>query len=213
MGIRSWMPLGSLVAIFLLCPNTSWALSVGEAKGFLAKRQVDVTPEALFEQVMAKGDTSEVVELLLDAGVNPNARDEKGETVLERAVWRGKKDIARLLLDRGAEVNGRNSDGETSLFAARNRGDRDMAAFLLDRKADVNARNKNGQTVLHLSAGSCSYQTFQLLVEVFLERGADPNVRDVDGDSPLYAAASTGEHDLATLLVKRGGDPSAPNSK
>src|SRR2546429_9582288 len=76
----------------------------------------------------ARGDINQV-KALLAKGVDPNARDKSGETVLMRAVdlgsrldERGKDSdrvaVVRLLLDKGAVPNLRNSHGATALFEA-----------------------------------------------------------------------------------------------
>lgn len=73
----------------------SWLLPCDEARGF-----------------------EDIVKLLLDAGVDPNARDGNGETPLHEAARVGSNANARLLLDAGADPNIANDNHETVLDVA-----------------------------------------------------------------------------------------------
>ena len=77
----------------------------------------------------ARGDIDQV-KALLAKGLDTNARDKSGETVLMRAVAVASrldervKDsdrvaVVRLLLDKGANVNARDKSGKTALQYAR----------------------------------------------------------------------------------------------
>src|SRR6476620_403054 len=61
---------------------------------------------------------SECFQILLDAGGDPTARDENGNTMLMSAAGSGKEDILRTLLERGVDVNAANRHGYTPLMNA-----------------------------------------------------------------------------------------------
>jgi serine/threonine protein kinase len=109
------------------------------------------TPMAAFTAIWQKHDVNEV-RSLLDRGVNPNAKDANGSTLIHYAVTNNQVDIARLLIDRGADIHAHYSkDGHTVLHLAVLHQDGEMTKLLLDHKADPNTRDNFQYTPLHIS--------------------------------------------------------------
>jgi ankyrin repeat protein len=112
--------------------------------------------------------TSAVLKAMLDAGGNPNGRDEFGRPIILKTWYLGyhKQDEGarlRLLLDRGADVNSAMPDddskeaGYTLLLYRLNSGDFDNnaytdAMFLLDRGADPTRAGRDGMTFAKMLA-------------------------------------------------------------
>ena len=86
----------------------------------------------------------EDVRALLDAGVDPNARNESGWTALMQAAMNGHTDVAKLLLARGAKVNAKGDAGWEALMLAAQFGHIDIVAILIQRNANVDATSRNG---------------------------------------------------------------------
>ena len=118
----------------------------------------------------------------LQAGVDPNARDENGWTpLLGAATFTANPAVIVALLDAGADPNARTEDGTTPLLgAATFAANAAVISALLDAGADPNARTEDGETPLHLAAGIGDAE----VMEVLLQAGADPNARDNDGRLP-----------------------------
>src|SRR5438094_871642 len=76
------------------------------------------------------------VRRLLTEGVDPNAADGEGRTVLMLAAASGQNEIARVLLEQGAEVDRRRPEGATALHAAASQGHTEMVRLLLEAGAD-----------------------------------------------------------------------------
>jgi hypothetical protein len=95
-----------------------------------------------------------VAEFLLEHGGSVDARDERQQTALFKAIDRqhGKVvlDAVRFLLDHGANVNSQRDDLWTPLHLAVNIGELSVARMLLEHQADINSRNDAGQAPLHL---------------------------------------------------------------
>ena len=92
------------------------------------------------------------VKSLLDRGVNPNAKDASGSTLIHYAVTNNHVEIARLLIDRGADIHAHyGQDGHTVLHLAVLHQDGEMTKLLLSRKADPNTRDSFKLTPLHVA--------------------------------------------------------------
>jgi len=112
-----------------------------------------------------------IVELLLERGGDPNAKDYRGATPLHRALIQTHVDQSwlktyptnfaaiELLLKRGADVNARDNDRYTPLHyavvAAGGKGaaptDPDLIKLLLAHGADRTAKTSHGKTPLDMA--------------------------------------------------------------
>ena len=117
-----------------------------EATKKLAEMQVPVSPEALIAKTK---DTKnqDVAKMLVQAGADPNARQENGMTALMSAAFNGQHDVARALLEKGARVND-DAKGFTALSLAVERNDKAMAELLLKHGAQARTRPNGGLSAL-----------------------------------------------------------------
>ena len=78
-----------------------------------------------------------MVTLLLDNGVNVNAKDEtfNGGTALIFAAANGHVEIAKLLLNKGADITAKDNSGRTVLRAAVGGGNPELVKLLLAKGA------------------------------------------------------------------------------
>lgn len=100
--------------------------------------------------------TVEDVAKILDSGVDIEARDESGWTLLHfAAVFSETPDIAGLLLDKGADIEARDKIGKTPLHVAvqyvtRFSKTAEVVLFLLDRGANAKTQDNWGETSFNL---------------------------------------------------------------
>ena len=155
--------------------------------------------------------------LLLERGVDVNARRKDGWTSLHCVALKGRLEVVRVLLDHGANAKLETKEGETALHIV-SRGKYDSEGYrvgitrlLLERGGDVNARSKNAFTPLHSAVLNGRFEVARFL----LDHGANTKLETEEGATALHIM-SPGEYNseehrvgIARLLLERGGDVNA----
>jgi ankyrin repeat protein len=193
---------------------------------FLLEHRADVNQSDWFGStplnVAAGRNDAQTVQILLDAGAQPEARNADGRTPLLAAVKDDAVASAETLLEFGANANGADGTGNTPLLIAVGKGYPEglaLTRLLISRGADLNARNKGGTTALIAAAafvyrepwGVASEGIFQEL----LSRGVDANASNDHGTTPLIASAGAAGHDspvFLELLLKAHADINATDA-
>ena len=87
-------------------------------------------------------------QVLLEAGANPNARDQWGQTPLHRAAAHLTASLLLIepLLAAGADLDARDKKGRTPLHLAAANEYTSAVDALIDAGADLDARDKYGET-------------------------------------------------------------------
>lgn len=155
----------------------------------------------------------QIVELLLDAGANPNAQLKlappfrnigndrgldgmltTGATPLLRAAKALDAAAIRVLLAKGADLKLANTRGMTPLMAAAGLGSVDADTRGIYTTEDVQKRSIESLTLL-------------------LEAGGDINAKDSRGLTPLHEAARWGWNDVVKFLVVKGANLDAKDNR
>lgn len=160
----------------------------------------------------AAGQARDVMALnaFLDAGINPNAQDADGRTVLIAAAAHGDLDVVHTLLLRGADLNVKDKRGYTALSHATEAMYEDVVDALLSYPdLDPNARGLNARPALLAYVWRDNPER----VEKLLAHGADVNAPDADGDTALHGAAQTGNTEIMKRLLDKSADPNAKNKQ
>jgi len=89
-----------------------------------------------------------IVELLLNAGANIDAKTPAGENALHWAACRDHADVAGLLLDRGLKIDEPGNKGMTPLIIAAFLNSTDVLSLLIKRGADLSIKDDDGFTAL-----------------------------------------------------------------
>lgn len=171
---------------------------------------------------------TQIVQLLLDAGVAVDSADDVGMTPLHAAASCGRHEAVRLLLAAKAAVECRDSEGRTALMCAvqgrelrhsrwastpakysSTPGHKAVVQELLAAGADVDAADNSSNTPLH-AAVRCGHVS---VIRPLLAAGPNVAATNSLGVPPLHAAASRGSVEIVELLLAAGASPSAPDSK
>ena len=89
----------------------------------------------------------DIVQVLIDAGADINAKDEKGRSPLHSACNYGELAIVKMLVEAGAEVCVRDNEGDTCLTLAARAGCTGTVRYLVGLpEVDVNHKGSNDRT-------------------------------------------------------------------
>jgi ankyrin repeat protein len=145
-----------------------------------------------------------------DAGINPNAQDAEGRTVLIAAAAHGDLDVVHTLLLHNVDLNVKDKRGYTALSHATEAMYEDVVNALLSHPdLDANARGLNSRPVLLAYVWRDNPER----VDKLLAHGADVNAQDADGDTALHGAAQTGNTAIMKRLFDYGADPNVQNKQ
>jgi ankyrin repeat protein len=147
------------------------------------------------------------VQRLLQRGMDPNTRDEKGQPALTLALRGEAFPVAEALLaSPQVDVNAANAAGETPLMMAALKGQAAWVKRLVERGARV--QQPGWSPVLYAASGP-DPQVLSLL----LDKGATVDARSPNGTTPLMMAARYGTEQSVDLLLARGADPALRNDR
>ena len=150
----------------------------------------------------------DIVQYLLQAGVNIDAEDELGRTAVHWACVTDNEDLLKILLTTRfggaspqARVNATDTRMKSPLQLAASHNRERLAHMLIEHGADVHSKSDGDWTALHNACQSGSEALVRMLVVV----GADVNGQLLNGRTPLHVAAEFGNTDAAECLLETSG--------
>lgn len=152
-----------------------------------------------------KGDSHDIIKLLLDSGLDCNARTSIDHvTPLHYALTESDSlDDVRLLLDRGADIRAVDYQKSNALhFAARNERV-DIVEFILTQGFDINGVDSRGFTALHNAASVGNSKVCEFL----LRNGARIDKKG-SGYTPMALTLGHGSYEeTVKVLLRYGAKP------
>ncbi|CDK31056.1 ankyrin repeat domain-containing protein [Candidatus Babela massiliensis] len=198
--------------------------------------QTEEALEAMLFKIVKLNNFINLIPVLVNRGLDIDAKDEEGNTALILAIKKNKKDLAKLLIKNKADTNSKNSTGYTALMIAIARDDKDLVEMLIINGADINAQDNRGYTPLIVSICKGQKDLVELLIknnnininakdnngwnaliwaikkdslllmELLTKNGIDINAQDNNGHSVLRWAIHTGKKDFIELLINNGAN-------
>jgi ankyrin repeat protein len=136
----------------------------------------------------ARQGREDVIQLLLDAGADPDGHDREGETPLLAAVMSGMYACARNLLINGAKVDTESRSGKTALWWAVYGKHEALVSLLLSYGASARRRGPNDQLILSLAASRGD----AIIMRYLLDSGAKEGGKDANGRGPIIWTGECG---------------------
>ena len=115
----------------------------------------------------AREEDLEMVQAILDCGVDVNVQNQYGSTPLAYATIGRFKDsrVIRLLLDHGTDPNSPRRGGITPLHEASQNGTIEIVRLLVEHGASVEVKDKRGRTPLEVASGEKRDEIIKLLLD------------------------------------------------
>lgn len=138
----------------------------GNAKEQLEQMDIIVTQQNLIYYIQL-GDTN-VVRLLLMAGLNPNAIYQKDKSKwfpLHHSIEKDQLECTKLLLKNGANANLKDEKNKSPLFIAIESGNLDAVKILIEFGADLNQKGEERTKPLFFAGKQKQFEIHKLLKE------------------------------------------------
>ena len=182
----------------------------------------------------AAGHRTQIVQLLLAAGADPNATSNHrrsgplhyaADGYVSGPDWNPQEQVKtlRCLLDAGADVNAPDKNGAAPLHRAVRTRCAAAVECLLSAGADPKQKNRSGSTPFHLAVQSTgrggtgekiAKEAQRQIIEMFLAAGQSPNLKDGQGKSVLDCARSKWIRDILAPAntFQKSSDKSDPRA-
>ena len=152
----------------------------------------------------------DVVQVLIDAGADIEAKDDMGRSPLLHACCKGNLSIVKMLVEGGASVRATDYESETCLTLAAHHGHTETVRYLAGLpEVDINHKVMNKHTALHRAL----LTRHSGVVQVLIDAGADIEAKDEEGGSPLFVASKKGNIVMVHMLVKAGAEVHATDNE
>ena len=151
----------------------------------------------------------DVVEFLIERGVDVNSRLNVGTTSILVAASNANGEIVQALIGRHADVNLADQHGDTPLMAAVRAGSSSCVTSLLSAGAKLNASDKLGRTAVWWVSRTDRVD----ILEQLIKRGADLNVSDKSQFTPLMLANRMGQSHMVQRLRRNGASGRADRAE
>ena len=138
---------------------------------------------------------SGVAEVLVAHGANVDAKNDSGQSVMNKAIFHGDKKVVDLLIAKGTEI---------SIHMAAYVGALEKVRSLIEGGADINEKEDTfrGSTALHRAVAAGHIEVIKYL----LANGAGINIKNNEGYTPLHEAVKLGYEDATAILIDGGAD-------
>jgi uncharacterized protein len=155
-------------------------------------------------RAVTNDDTSSLSTLFL-RGADPNATDDKGQSLLHVALQSDAFKAARALVNHPKiNLNHKTPNDESPLMMAAFKGELSLATVMIKKGALV---NKTGWAPLHYAATN----GHKAMVALLLEENAYIDAEAPSKTTPLMMAARHGHADVVKLLMEEGADVTPKN--
>lgn len=151
----------------------------------------------------------QIVQVLLDAGADPNFRGGEKNPALLSLSDKATPELVQVLILAGAKLNARDDYGDTALMIASLLAQPAVVKELINAGAQINATNSAGETALFAATRSDNSGVLTLL----LNAGINVDVKNESGENALMAMLPDASFEDFKTLLDRGSDATLVNDE
>ena len=168
-----------------------------------------------------------VIEVLLDAGAELEARNQRGSTALHYAAMDNVPEVVELLIKKGADIEALNHEKKTPLYYAKhnkNLNDTHIIDLLTKKSEEPETEPAPQETPTPSPAQErqetetppknlldvCEKGSPEEILE-FINHGANVNAANRNGTTPLMSAAQHNNFEAVKTLIENSADVNAKN--
>ena len=181
--------------------------AIGKAKLLLQVPNIDAGHKSArgrtaLHLAVASG-SKEIVQLLLENGVNPNVMSPCCPSPLFHAASSGHLSILQLLYEAGADPDAATKTGDTPLTIASSEGHTAIVRFLLEtKKVDPAAQGiEDKRNSLSVAAENGDREIVSLLL--MQDGHGNPDAKDYNGRLPLSYAVENGDLEIIKSIIAK----------
>ena len=153
----------------------------------------------------------ELIPLLIEKGLDPNAKNELGETPL---AFSQNVESTELLIKLGADTQVLDNQGNNLLYEALVKNEPKLVSYYLQLGFDINAKNNKGDTPFHSFIKNAErtqwneyeHSNWLSILEEVKKLDYDPTTPDSNQDSPLILATRNNLTELAEQILNKSNE-------
>jgi len=142
-------------------------------------------------------DNTEIVNILLEAGVNLDVKNEYNLSPLFWCIYQNSVKSAEILINAGIDLEVTNDGNLTPLNLAVEKSNPIIVELLIDAGANVETSDYSGNSPLHRAA---RYNE-RACAELLISGGADISAKNDNDFTPLHVAVEGDRIEIARLLI------------
>ena len=148
----------------------------------------------------------ELVRMLIERGIEIDAKDCQDRTALHFAANYCHHEISLMLLKNGSNVNLKDSELKTPLHFAIESGSCAVIEYLIDYGANIKYLNTSTKdSPIHFAVKQNS-QIAEDVIKLLIEKGVEINAQDYLCRTPLHFAINNENEETALCLIRLGAD-------
>ncbi|KAK5646127.1 hypothetical protein RI129_004591 [Pyrocoelia pectoralis] len=170
----------------------------------LTRRYLAQITNVFKETGLHRTNHTQMIQLLLEYGVNINAQDHHGMTPLARAIKDNKGiDIFNRLIEKGADITVSDNFKNSPFLHAIKQGNLDILHYFM-KSGKIDVTHSNIFSLTYLMA-ACTTEN-DGVVRWLLDKGAEINLVDSSNLSALFHCVKANRSNLIKFLVKKGAN-------